>query len=71
MISAYGGMCIGMQSLEIRAQKGKEIADVFGSINRLDETTYKVKSQSMNVYYEYFQLKEDGHASAPITDFEA
>jgi len=41
-----------MQSLEIRAQKGKEIADVFGSINRLDETTYKVKSQRLDMYYE-------------------
>ncbi|MHB1867925.1 MAG: DDE-type integrase/transposase/recombinase [Nitrososphaerales archaeon] len=41
-----------MQSLEIRAQKGKEIAEMLDSINRIDETTYKVKSQSMNMYYE-------------------
>jgi putative transposase len=41
-----------MQSLEVRAQKGKEIAAIEGAINRLDENTYKVKSQSMNMYYE-------------------
>ena len=46
-----------MQSLEIRAQKGKEIADVFGTINRLDEHTYKVKSQRLDMYYEVLQTE--------------
>lgn len=41
-----------MQSLEIRAQKGQEIAQMQDAINRLDETTYKVRSQSLNMYYE-------------------
>ena len=46
-----------MQSLEIRAQKGKEISEIQDAINRLDETTYKVRSQSLNMYYEV--LKTD------------
>ena len=46
-----------MQTLEIRAQKGKEIADVFGTINRLDEHTYKVKSQRLEMYYEVLQTE--------------
>jgi len=41
-----------MQSLEIRAQKGKEISEMQDAINRLDETAYKVRSQSQNMYYE-------------------
>ncbi|MGI0068760.1 MAG: IS6 family transposase, partial [Nitrosopumilaceae archaeon] len=41
-----------MQSLEIRAQKGKEISEMQDTINRLDESTYKVRSQRLNMYYE-------------------
>ena len=41
-----------MQRLEIRAQKGKEISENFGQVTRLDETTYKVASQSSRAIYE-------------------
>ena len=41
-----------MQSLEVRAQKGKEIADIPNAVTRLDENTYKVHSQTTNAIYE-------------------
>ena len=41
-----------MQSLEIRAQKGQEISEIQNAVTRLDETTYKVASQSSRAIYE-------------------
>jgi hypothetical protein len=55
-------------NLEIRAQKAKEISETQDAINRLDENTYKVKSQSMNM--KSTKLKSAGSASALITCIE-
>ncbi len=41
-----------MQSLEIRAQKGKEISDIQNAVTRLDDATYKVHSQTTRAIYE-------------------
>lgn len=40
------------QSLEVRAMKGKEIAEMEDQVRRLGETTYKVRSQSGKAIYE-------------------
>ncbi len=39
-------------NLEIRAVKGKEIAEKFGAVTRLDETCYKVASQRTREIYQ-------------------
>jgi len=41
-----------MTALELRAQKGKEIAENFGAVTRLDETCYKVASQRTREIYQ-------------------
>ena len=41
-----------MSMLEIRAQKGKEICMIPDQVTRLDETTYKVHSQTTKAIYE-------------------
>ena len=38
-------------SLEMRRMKGEQIAEREGEINRIDETTYKVHSQSSEIWY--------------------
>ncbi len=38
--------------MEIRAVKGEQIAEIPHAVTRLDETTYKVASQSSRAIYE-------------------
>ncbi|MGH2638574.1 MAG: SWIM zinc finger family protein, partial [Rhabdochlamydiaceae bacterium] len=58
-----------MQSLEIRAQKGKEISENFGAVTRCDETTYKVKSQSSNTIYEIVSTERGWTCQCPDQRF--
>lgn len=52
-------------NLELRAVKGKEIAESFGAVTRLDETTYKVKSQRTNAIYEIVSTERGWICNCP------
>ncbi|MGH2638950.1 MAG: IS6 family transposase, partial [Rhabdochlamydiaceae bacterium] len=58
-------------TLEIRAQRGKEISEMKDAINRLDETTYKVKSQTKQYYYEVLQTENGWACQCPDYRYRA
>ena len=59
------------ESLEIRAQKGKEIAESPNAVSRLDETTYKVTSQSSNGIYEIVATEKGWTCQCPDHQYRA
>lgn len=56
-------------NLEIRAQKGKEISEMKNAVTRLDETTYKVHSQTSNAIYEIVSTEKGWICNCPDCRF--
>jgi transposase-like protein len=59
------------QSLEVRAMKGKEIAEMDDQVRRLDDTTYKVRSQSGKAIYEVVSTESGWSCQCPDFRFRA
>ncbi len=60
-----------MPTLEIRAQKGKEIAMLPDQVTRLDDTTYKVRSQSTKAIYEVVSTENGWACQCPDYRYRA
>ena len=56
---------MGMQDLDTRAEKGKMIAETFGQVVRLEEQAYKVRSQSLDRYYEVIGTEKGWECQCP------
>ena len=60
-----------MSSLELRAQKGKEISMMSKAVTRCDETTYKVRSQTTNAIYEIVSTENGWACQCPDYRYRA
>ena len=60
-----------MASLELRAQKGKEISMMSKAVTRCDETTYKVRSQTTNAIYEIVSTENGWACQCPDYRYRA
>ena len=57
------------QNLEIRAQKGKKISETHNGVIRLEDTIYKVQSQSQNTYYQVTGTEKGWICSCPDSKY--
>ncbi len=57
--------------MDNRAERGRMIAETFGQVKRLDETTYKVRSQTSSAIYEVTGTEAGWECNCPDYRFRA